>query len=112
MANVLFELDDAIATQLAKVLGWEGEYIDDIESDMIDGDYVKKPNPITLDIFLAQALPKYAQEQVLKLVRQSIIDRYRSKAKQIELSLADEQFTQLILAGDFDQIDQIIKSNL
>lgn len=103
--TVKFEIEvpTPIAMFIALGQGWTPT-VDDLEAEL-DGDTVpKKPNPVTLEIFMSAVGAAFLREQVIDEGKQAIAARIQTASESTQSLLANGEYNDLIEAGQFDAV--------
>lgn len=111
MEQITIELTTEVAIALAIAQGWQ-PVIEDTTQPLNGDEYPKIPNPVTYKEYIKRIAPAYLSDIVLRSGRQKIIDEFSSIYDSIDHGIKNGQFDELILAGDFDGIKSLVRSQL
>ena len=109
--KINFELEDAIGMALAFSRGWRPT-IDDETQAMVGDEFPQIPNPITPEQFIEKIIPPFVSELILNEGRNQVINNFTSIFKRVEDQVANGAFDSLILQGDIEGINNLVKGSL
>lgn len=109
--QITFDLPDGVATALAVSQGWEPT-VEDTSQPLVDDEYPRIPNPITMQQYIETLAPTYLAKIVLDNGRERIMTEFTSIYNGIEHQVKHGAFDNLILAADLEGIKAVVKSQL
>ncbi len=109
--NLNIELDEAVIIGLAKSRGWT-EFVDDTQAELVGDEYPQIANPVTAIQFSQQVAQEFIKQHVLSVGYKLIVGRYESIFSSIEGAIKSGSFDQLILDGDFEKINELVRQDL
>jgi len=109
--NLTFEIDDAVVYALAVSQGWSPT-VEDTTQELVEDNHPLIPNPVTIQMFMAQAIPAFITSTVVTAGRTKVLTDFSSIYDGLEHSVKKGDFDAMILAGDIDGIKAAVKANL
>jgi len=98
-----FDADRTVVSMLAISLGWQ-PLVEDTDAELDGDNYPLVENPVTLEAFMAQAIPVFIQEQVVNAGRNRVRADFDSIHDGVTHKIKAGEFDALILSGDLDSI--------
>jgi len=109
--NLTFEIDDAVAYAIAVSQGWSPT-VEDTTQELVGDNYPLIPNPVTIQMFMAQLIPSFITSTVVAAGRTKVLNDFSSIYDGLEHSVKKGDFDSMILAGNIAGIKSAVKANL
>lgn len=109
--KIEIDLKPEVAQILAIARGWV-PLIDDETQPMIDDQYPQIPNPITFEQHIQEIIPPFVEDYLIIAGRKEVISGFEGILDRIKHSINSGTFDKLILAGDQQSINDLVKQSL